>query len=42
MSAGDALSPSERSAGITSVANSSALRVTCSCVLGPIANSPMS
>ena len=34
--------PSGRSSGITSVANSSALRVTCSCVDGPIANSPIS
>src|SRR6185437_8273489 len=33
--------PSGRSTGITSVANNSALRFTCSCVDGPIANSPM-
>ena len=33
--------PRGRSTGITSVANSSALRMTCSCVLGPIANSPI-
>src|SRR5262249_41630653 len=34
--------PSGRSTGMTSVANSSVLRMTCSCVLGPIANNPMS